>query len=150
MTQENVALWVQVAAVVAAVLASIVALAVSAMDRRNSRRIADEDRRAALKQAHLMFELQALVKLSQNLSRGGHSDPNIVQDMAAERAALVGALGPERIPRNWGTHVEETPEELRAMIADESTDFVLAHSIEAHLALTEVAAEIRRLNRLST
>ena len=96
-----------------------------------------------------MFELQALVKLSQNLSRGGHTDPNTVKDMAAERAALVGALGPERIPRSRGTHVEETPEELQAMIADESTDFVLVHSIEAHLALTEVADEIRRLNRLS-
>lgn len=148
MTQEKLALWVQVAAVVAAVGASLVALAISAMDRRNSRRIADEDRRAALRQAHLMFELEALVKLSQNLSRGGHTDQSIVMDIAAERAALVGALGSERVPRSWATHVEETPEELRAMIVDESTDFVLAHSIEAHLALTEVADEIRRLNRL--
>jgi hypothetical protein len=146
MTKEEIALWVQVAAVVAAVLAAIVALIVSALDRRNARLIADEDRRAALKQAHMMFELQALLKLAQNKNRGGHSDSNIAKDMGAEWAGLVGALGPDRVPRNWSKLVDRTPEEIEEMLADRDTTVEHKESIEAHLALAAVAEEIRQEN----
>ncbi|MCB5282724.1 MULTISPECIES: hypothetical protein [unclassified Arthrobacter] len=147
MTKEEIALWVQVAAVVAAVGASIVALVVSALDRRNARRIADEDRRAALKQAHLMFELETLLKLTKNLSRGGHSDTAISRDMGAEAGALIGALGPDRVPRSWESLVDRTPEEIQAKLEDGETAEWLKKSIEAQLALTEVAEEIREENR---
>jgi hypothetical protein len=146
MTKEEIALWVQVAAVVAAVVAAIIALVVSALDRRNARRIADEDRRAALRQAHMMFELQSLVKLSQNSTRGGHTDSNISKDMAAEWAALVGALGPERVPVNWAKLVIRSRRELEGMVEDDKTSEHLKQSLEAHLALTAVAEEIRREN----
>jgi hypothetical protein len=149
MTKEEIALWVQVAAVVAAVLAAIVALIVSALDRRNSRRIADDDRRAALKQAHMMFELQALLKLAQNKNRGGHTDSNIAKDMGAEWAGLVGALGPDRVPRNWAKLVDSTPEEIEAMLADDNTAVEHKESVEAHLALAAVAEQIRRENARS-
>ncbi|KUM37699.1 hypothetical protein [Arthrobacter sp. EPSL27] len=146
MTKEEIALWVQVAAVVAAVLAAIIALVVSALDRRNARRIADEDRRAALRQAHMMFELQTLLKLAQNRSRGGHSDTNISKDMGAEWAALVGALGPDRVPINWAKLVDLPPEEIEAKLTDGDTPAWLKESIEAHRALAAVAEEIRREN----
>jgi hypothetical protein len=149
MTKEELALWVQVAAVVAAVLAAIIALVVSALDRRNARRIADEDRRAALKQAHMMFELQALQRLAQNTTRGGHIDSNISKDMGAEWAALVGAIGPERVPINWASLVDLPPEEIEAKLADGSTPEWLKKSIEAHKALAAVAEEIRRENEAS-
>lgn len=65
---------IQISAVLAAVAASIVALVVSALDRRNERRIADADRASALRHAHLMFELEAVTRLSRNLNRGGSTD----------------------------------------------------------------------------
>ncbi|QDG68367.1 MULTISPECIES: hypothetical protein [unclassified Pseudarthrobacter] len=148
MTKEEIALWVQVAAVLAAVAAAIVALIVSALDRRNSRRIAGEDRRAALKQAHLMFELETLLRLKQNLGRGGHSDSTISSDMGAEAAALVGALGPGRVPRSWKFLVDSKPEEIAKSVEDPATPEWLKKSIEAHLALSAVADEIRRENDL--
>lgn len=144
MTKEEIALWVQVAAVLAAVGAAIVALVVSALDRRNSRRIAEEDRRAALRHAHLMFELEALLRLTQNLTRGGHSDKTISRDMGAEASALVGALGAERVPRSWKALVNKTPEEIDATVEDAETPDWLKKSIESHLALTAVAEEIRQ------
>lgn len=146
MTKEEVALWVQVAAVVAAVVAATIALVVSALDRRNARRIADEDRRAALRQAHMMFELQALLRLAQNTSRGGHSDTNISKDMGAEWAALVGALGPDRVPISWAKLVDLPPEGVKAKLTDDGTPEWLKKSIEAHMALAAVAEEIRREN----
>lgn len=149
MTKEEMALWVQVAAVVAAVVAAIIALVVSALDRRNARRIADEDRRAALRQAHMMFELQALLRLAQNTSRGGHSDSDISKDMGAEWAALVGALGPDRVPISWASLVDLPPEEIEAKPTDGETPKWLKKSIEAHTALAAVAEEIRRENEVS-
>lgn len=147
MTKEELALWVQVAAVLAAVGAAIVALVVSALDRRNARKTADEDRRAALKQAHLMFELETLLRLTKNLTRGGHSDTAISRDMGAEASALVGALGPDRVPRSWQSFVDRTPEEIQAKLEDVETPEWHKKSIEAHLALAAVSEEIREENR---
>lgn len=147
MTKEEIALWVQVAAVVSAVVAAIIALVVSALDRKNARRIADEDRRSALKQAHLMFELEALLRLTQNLTRGGHTDRQISSDMGAEASALIGALGPERIPKSWARIVDISPQEIQATLEDEKTPDYLKHSIEAHLALRAVAEEIEKEKR---
>jgi len=136
------ALWIQVAAVVAAVGAAVAALAVSALDRRNSRRIADEDRRAALKHARLMFELEALLRLSQNLRRGGHSDDQISQDMGAEASALIAAIGPHRLPRLTKERVPETRDELVDIMTSEADKHWLRGSIKTHLALTSVVQEI--------
>lgn len=145
MTTEEIALWVQVAAVVAAVGAAIVALVISRQDRENARKIAAEDRRAALLQGKLMFELEALLRLSQNLRRGGHTDPVIVQDMGAEAAALIGAIGAERLPMNWDSRVAKTPEELRQFVDDETKKDWIRRSVEAQLALMAVSEELRDL-----
>ena len=148
MTKEEVALWVQVAAVVAAVAAAIVALVISALDRRNARGIAAEDRRAALEHSQLMFEQTALLRLLQNLRRGGHTDSAISKDMGAEAGAIIGAIGPERLPRNWEARIAKTDAELRDFIEDEKEPEWLRRSVEAQVALNEVSQEIReRLGR---
>lgn len=143
MTKEEVALWVQVAAVVAAVVAAIIALVISALDRRNARRIAAEDRRAALEHSQLLFEQSELLKLLQNLRRGGHTDEDKIKDMGAEAGAIIGAIGPDRLPRNWEARVAQTHEELRVFMDDPSKPEWLRRSVEAQVALNEVTQEIR-------
>jgi hypothetical protein len=145
MTNVDIALWVQVAAVLAAVGAAIVALVISRQDRENARKIAAEDRRTALLQGKLMFELEALLRLSQNLRRGGHEDTGISKDMGAEAGALIGAIGPERLPTNWDKRVAQTPEELRAFVQDETKQDWLRRAVEAQLALMAVSEELRVL-----
>ncbi|MEK0155189.1 hypothetical protein [Arthrobacter oryzae] len=147
MTKEEIALWVQVSAVVVAVLASIVALVISALDRRNAQRIAADDRRMAVKQSKLMFELEALTRLSQNLRRGGHTDSQIRQDMGAEAAALIDAIGPERLSRNWENRVGLSRAELEKLVDDPSEPEFNRMAVEAHLALETVAEELHELIR---
>jgi len=71
MTTNELTLWIQAGATVAAVAAAIIALVVSALDRKNTRTIAAsdraaarnlvrEDRVAALRQSQLLFEHGAL------------------------------------------------------------------------------------------
>lgn len=105
---EGFTLWVQAGAVVVAIGASVVARIISALDRKNSRQIATEDRRTALEHGQLLFEQQALLRLLQNLKRGGHTDSAISKDMGAEAGAIIGALGPERLPMNWDKQVAKT------------------------------------------
>ncbi|MCC3295562.1 hypothetical protein LJ756_13125 [Arthrobacter sp. zg-Y411] len=145
MNQETIALWVQLAAVVAAVGASIVALVVSALDRRNARQIAAADRKEALHQAHLMFEMELLTRLTQNLRRAGHSDSTISKDMGAEAASLIGAIGPERLPRNWRSRVGDfSIPDLHRELQDESKPEWIRNSIEAQIALAQVTEEVHR------
>lgn len=147
MTKEDIALWVQVAAVIVAIGASVVALIVSALDRRNTRKIAAADRLMALRHGRLTFEMEALLRLSQNLQRGGSNDTQKSRDMGAEAGAIVGAIGPERLPQNWEKRIEKTEEELRAFVADEANEDWLRRAVEAQLALMEVTEEIRQLGR---
>lgn len=143
MTKEEIALWVQVAAVVAAVVAAIIALVISALDRRNARQIAAADRRIALEHDQLLFEQSELLRLLQNLRRGGHTDGDKAKDMGAEAGAIVGALGPGRLPRNWATLIAKTDDELRDFLDDASQPEWLRRSEEAQVALNEVTKEIR-------
>lgn len=143
MDANEATLWIQAGAVVVAVTASVVALAVSALDRRNSRWIAAEDRRAALEHGQLMFEQEALLRLLQNLRRGGHSDTAVSRDMGAEAGALISAMGPERLPRNWAQRVAQTDDELLAYVDDEEQPEWQRRAVEAHIALNDVTREIR-------
>lgn len=141
--QEDIALWVQVAAVLAAVAAAIVALVISALDRRNARQIAAEDRRAALEHSQLLFEQTELLRLLQNLRRGGHTDPDKIKDMGAEAGAIIGVIGPERLPRNWEARIAKNADELHEVMEDESEPGWLRRSVEVQLALNDVTREIR-------
>lgn len=69
MTSADIGNFIQIAVVIAAVAVAIVALVVSAKDRRNAQTIAEddrasaarlaaEDRREALRRTHLMHESQ--------------------------------------------------------------------------------------------
>ncbi|NVN00692.1 hypothetical protein [Arthrobacter sp. SDTb3-6] len=143
MNTNEITLWVQAGAVVVAVGASIVALVVSTLDRRNARWIAAEDRRAALGHAQLMFEQEALLRLLQNLRRGGHTDSVISKDMGAEAGALISAVGPEKLPRNWAKQVAQTESELLAYVDDEEQPDWQRRAVEAHIALNDVTRDIR-------
>lgn len=145
MTTEDLTLWIQAAAVVAAVGAAIVALIVSALDRRNARAIAAKDRAVSIRQAKLMFELETLLKLSQNLRRGGHTDEETRKDMGAESGALIGAIGAERLPRNWENRIEKDDAGLREFVADATQPEWLRNSVEAQVALNSVAEELGQL-----
>lgn len=144
MTTENVTLWIQAGAVVVAVGASMVALFVSWRDRLNARRIAAEDRRAALAQSKLMFDLEALFRLLENQNRGGSTDDLERSRLGAEAMALVGLIGPERLPALWQRQITLDDEGLRGKLArDSDTPEFIKDSIEVQLALNEVVREIR-------
>lgn len=133
---------IQIAAVLAAITAAIVALVVSALDRRNARRIADADRASSLRHAHLMFELDALTRLSQNLNRGGSTDALERARMGAEALTLVGALNPQRLPELWDRKVGDD-ERLRAAFNDPEMPDYKKEALETQLAISAVLREIR-------
>lgn len=159
MSTNDLTLWIQAGAVVAAVAAvaaAIIALIVSALDRKNTREIAAsdrdaarklvaEDRTAALRQSQLLFEQEALLRLLENARHGGSTDTLKSADLGAEAGALIGLFGADRLPLNWASRVAQTPEELRAFVADESCHAFLRNSVEIQLALEGVTAEIREL-----
>ncbi len=133
---------IQLAAVLAAVVAAIIALIISWLDRRNARRIADADRASALRHSHLMFELEALTRLTQNLNRGGSSDDLERAQMGAEALTLVGVLSPDRIPELWERKVG-SDDRLRAAFADPEMPEYKKEALEAQLAISAVLREIR-------
>jgi len=138
-----VSLWVQSGAVLVALAASVIALIVSALDRRNSRQIAARDRQAALEREQLMYEQEALLRLLQNLRRGGHTDESAIRDMGAEAGALIGAIGQDKLPRNWEKRIGKTDEELLAYVDNEEKPEWQRRAVEVQIALNEVTREIR-------
>lgn len=143
MPTEELTLWIQAGAVVVAVGASIVALIVSWRDRVNSRQIAAEDRRAALAQAKLMFDLEALLRLLENQNHGGSTDDQERKRLGAEAMALVGLIGPDRLPILWKRRIGHDDDELREKLAEgsDSPDFI-KWAVEVQLALNKVVVEI--------
>ena len=137
---------IQVVAVVVAIGASIVALVIASMDRRNALKIAEGDRRAAVDQARLLAELDAATRLSVLEARGGHTDPVISKDMGAETLALIAMLGPDRVPEMWKRRVAKSDEELRAFIADENEPQFLRDAVEAERAVHDILHELRTLH----
>lgn len=145
MENAQVALWVQAAAVVVAIGASMVALTVSWRERVNARRIAALDRRSSLSQAKLVFDLEVLVRLLENLNRGGSTDPAETRRMGAEALTLVGMIGPDLLPTLWERRVGED-EKLRAHLVDPEFPQYKRDAIEVQLAVNDVLTEIRRLS----
>lgn len=150
MSQEHAEianLWIQSAVALAAVGAAIVALVVGAMDRKVAREIAAEDRRAALEQAKLMFDLEVLLRLSQNIERAGHTDPVVAKDMGAEAAALLNIIGAERLPQTWADKRDSTEEQAREYAAKPDTPSYKRHAVEVYLEINRVT---RRISELTT
>lgn len=136
----QVALWVQVAAVLAAVGASIIALWIAAADRRNARRIAAEDRRLAT----LRVDLDLLMRLLENYNKGGSTDRAEASRMGTEALTLVGVLGPERVPHAWGEKVVSA-DRLRELLQDPEMPYWKKDAIRVQLSVIDVTAEIRKI-----
>lgn len=133
------------AALVAAVLASIVALFTSWRDRANARNIAAEDRRSALEQAKLMFDLEALLRLLENRNRGGSTDKEERSRLGSEALSLVGLLGPEQVPTQWARQVERDDDGLRAKATEPKFPEFKKDAIEVQLAVNAATRRIREL-----
>ena len=130
MSLQEWALVIQTASVVVAVGASLIAL-----------RIASRNRRDSLRQSHLMFELEAAVRLTQNLARGGSTDDLERKHMGAEALALAGALEKTRIPNYW-RHKFESDEVLGTRMAATDTPEWQRDAIEAQLAVNAILRDI--------
>lgn len=139
MTINELTLWIQAGATVAAVAAAIIALVVSALDRKNTRTVAAsdredarelarEDRAASLRQSQLLFEQEALLRLFENARHGGSTDALRRADLGAEAEAIIGLFGPERLPLNWANRVAKTPDELREFVKDDTNQEFVRHS----------------------
>lgn len=139
-TAQVIAIWTQAAVAVAAVAAAIIALVVSHKERATMKAIAAEDRRAALERSKLLFDLDILIRLSQNLERAGHSDQAVSRDMGAEASALLNYLGPDRLPLTWAHKRKNTLDEAREYAEREDIPDYKRHAIE-------VLFEIDRLSR---
>lgn len=138
----NIGDWIQTAAVLAAVAASIIALRIATKDRQLQRELARLDR----EQARLTAELELAVRLSENLNHGGSTDPRETKRLGAEAMALVSVLGEGRVPRYYrhvmgGRSVDEieiAPDEPGA----ETPRWVQWRN-EAAVAVQRIAAELR-------
>ncbi len=149
-TATMVNIWIQSAVALAAVSAAIIALIVGALDRKAARVIAEEDRRATLEQAKLMFDLEVLLRLSRNIERGGHTDPVLRSDMGAEAAALLNIIGAERLPQTWADKRASTEEQAREYAAKPDTPAYKRHAIEVHLEINRVTRRIAELTASDT
>jgi hypothetical protein len=139
-TQENAALWIQVAAVVAAIATSIVAVVLGVADRRNAREIAAKDRRFQ----HAQRELELLQRLLENYNRGGSTDPEESQRMGSEALSLVGMVGEQRLPQQWEEMVS-SDEHLEGLLQDPEMPDWKKEAIYVQLAVNRVRRELHEL-----
>jgi hypothetical protein len=145
MTQDQVAiltLWIQAAAVVAAVGAAIVALVVGWLDRKASKAIAAADRADALRQAKLMFDLDKMLRLLYNVNRGGSTDDLERAQLGAEQLTLVGLLGKDRVPELWDLKIG-SEDHLRELLDKPDHPDFRKQGIRVQLAMNELLDEIR-------
>lgn len=102
---------IQLLAVLAAVGASIVALRISARDRRTQIELAHRDRT----QARLATELEYAIRLSTNRNMGGSTDPAETKRLGAEAMALALVVGRRWVPEQYDYLTEgKSIEQLRA------------------------------------
>lgn len=133
--------WIQLGAVLAAVAASMVALAIATIDRRTQLRIAERDRA----QSRLALELEYAIRLSANLNMGGSPDPAESKRLGAEAMALVGAVGERWVPRHYAEVMDgRTIEELETAIDEKTGDMPrwVQMRNEATIAVQSIFAEI--------
>lgn len=135
----------QLAATLVALATGIAALSIAHKDRRHATKLAEDDRRSALRQAQLMSELDAATRLAINLGRGGHMDKEIRKSMGTEALTLITLLGPERVPDLWASRSAST-EDLRAKADDESREPWDRGRAEAAGAMSAIIDEIRAAN----
>jgi hypothetical protein len=118
------------------------ALKIAVTGNRAADRRAEADRAAVRHAAQHRLEVELLLRLAENLTRGGAQNPQEVARMGAEARALIAALGPERVPLSYEEYAAST-DKLRTTMADTSEPLWLRQSIEALLELQRTAAAHR-------
>lgn len=137
------ALVVQIIGVSVTTASVVAALLIAVLGNRAADRRATADRLAARQAAQHRFDLELLVRLAENLQRGGSTDPLEVPRLGAEARALIGALGPQRVPLSFNKYGAESMEKVRAMVDDESREAWQRCALEVVLELHRTAAEDR-------
>jgi hypothetical protein len=131
--------YIQLAAVLAAVGASIVALVISASDRRTQIELAQRERA----QARLATELEYAVRLSANRNMGGSSDPAETKRLGAEAMALAVVVGRRWVPNQYDYLTEgKTMDELRATFDNEESPDWVKWRNEAAAAVQAIVDEM--------
>lgn len=142
MNSESVALWVQVAAVLAAVGSSLVALRIAKKDRGEALRLNLLNQQTALRHAKMLFDLENLRSLLQIENRGGSVDQAESQRMGADALTLTGLIGPERLPELWTHRVGGLDDYLLEVAADPDFPQWKRDAIAVQLAVNAVSREI--------
>lgn len=151
MTIDEASLWIQAgtvlaatAAVVVAILAAlatgVVAIVLGAMDRRNTAMIAARGNQFQ----QLFREQELLQRLLENYNRGGSSDRAESARMGTEALTLIGAIGPDRLPELWASHVS-SDEQLRELLADPEMPDYKKEAIKVQLALNASRRDLLQL-----
>ncbi|MFV0634620.1 hypothetical protein [Demequina sp.] len=140
--------WLQVATVVVAMGAAVIALAIATTDRRHAAAVALADRRAAAEREILALKLDAAIKLAANLAQGGSADRQESSRMGAEALALITVLGREYVPRQWEKRVGSAGD-LDDAADDLEREEWVRHKIEAGLAVQKIADRLELLGRES-
>lgn len=130
---------IQLAAVLVAVAASIVALVIATLDRRTQLRIAEKDRA----QARLALELEYAVRLSTNRNMGGSTDPAETKRLGAEAMALAVVVGKRWVPRQYDYVMQgRTPEEIAAMFDNDQSPQWVKWRNEAAVGVQAIVDEM--------
>lgn len=160
---ETANLIVQIVVAVAAVAAAIIALLIGARDRKKADEIAKADRvhaqvlaeraqkhaedladhqaRTALEHEKLMFDLGLATRLLENIIRSGSVDTQESKRMGAEALALIGLLGPKRLPQQWARRQLDN-EKLKSIAADESKETFIRNQAETQLMANTLIKQI--------
>jgi len=130
---------IQTAAVVVAMGGIIAALRIATVDRERADQRAVEDRADARAEAERRWTLDLLVALSRNLANPDAMDREESQRKGGERAALIQAIGPDRLPLCWRTFRHEVSEEEIRRIVDDPNEWDVGRcESEVYLLLQQV------------
>jgi len=151
MAEDQIATWLQVAAVVVAIAAvgaavlaaiatSVLAIVLGALDRRNVSRVAARDHEFQ----QLFREQDLLHRLLENYNRGGSSDATESSRMGSDALTLIGAIGPRRLPELWNSHVNSDTS-LRESLEDPEMPDYKKEAIKVQLAVNANRAALRDL-----
>lgn len=141
MTPDEFSNVLQSIAVLAAVIATIAGFIIARQDRMEARRLAAKNHAAAVRHAHLLFQLDALSRLAANLNQGGSSDPAESKRLGAEALTLIGLLDNDLLPTLWEDRVGDE-EKLQAAASKPDMPKWKLNTIETQLAINKLLKRI--------
>jgi len=130
-------LIVQIIGVGVTSLSVVAALTIAVLGNRAADRRAEADRAESRRAAQYARDVDMLERLTQNLERGGSSDPVERARMGVEAITLLVALAEERLPLAYQRRAKMSLDEIRATLDDPSVP-------EWRQAANEVLLELRR------